>query len=67
MEWTIRDIIIIAITSSTLIVSVVMRWNDMKHLEKNVNRLVKKFDRMEDRMTRHAERISRVEGVISEK
>lgn len=64
MEWTIRDIIIIAIVGFNLLISIVIKFNDLKHLEKKVNDIKKKVDKIDNKQDEQGERIAWLEGTM---
>ena len=62
-----KTLIVIAISLANVLVLVSIKFNDLKHLTKDVKKMDKKLDSLGKRLYNHAQRISKLEGIDSKK
>jgi len=60
MEFTTTNLITIILVIFNLVITIMVKLNDLKHVQKTVDILVNKVDELR-------ERVSRMEGIISVK
>ena len=65
MDWRMASFILSAVTSvGSLIMFIVIRCNDLRHLQIGVNKLEEKVNDVEKKVADNGERISCMEGKI---
>ena len=65
MQIDLKGIIIIAITLANLIILFTMKFNDLHHLEGNVNELKKDLKHYIKKLYTLAQKVAKLEGKIS--
>jgi len=57
-------IILIATTVINIISHIAMKFNDMRHLKKDIERIYQRLDKLEEETNKQRERLSHIEGFI---
>ena len=65
MEWNTQSIVLITLTAINCIVLFTMKFNDLRHLEKDVSELKGDFKHYVKKLYSLAQRIARLEGINS--